>query len=80
MHMETKNDIFNEYKEEYWTARIQKQGGRAICTRILDTVCEVTRLGRKSAIRKFNRLQTKETTKDERRGRPESILPTSRLP
>jgi hypothetical protein len=69
MHMETKQDIFNEYKEKYFKARSEKRGGRAVLTQILDIVCEVTKMHRKAVVRKFNHLQTREPTTPEGRGR-----------
>lgn len=70
MKMETKNQIFKRYKKGYLKAKTLKNGGRKILTKILDTVCEVTGMERKSAIRKFCRIQTKDPCEEERRGKP----------
>lgn len=70
MNMETKNQIFKRYKKEYFKAKTLKEGGRKTLTRILGIVCEVTGIKRKSAIRKFNNLQTKDSSAGETRGRP----------
>ena len=70
MNMETKKQIFKRYKKEYLAAKTIKEGGRKILTRILGTVCEVTGMQRKSAIRKFNSLQTKDSSAEETRGKP----------
>lgn len=69
MTMETKNEIFERYKKEYFKARIQKSGGRKKCGEILDIVCDVSMMTRKAAIRKFKRLQFKEPCEEEKRGR-----------
>ncbi len=59
----TKNEIFGEYKDEYWQALPQRKG------EILTVVCEVTKMHRKAAIRKFGYLQKKDPFKEESRGR-----------
>ena len=69
MTMETKNEIFERYKSEYYKARIQKKGGRRRCGEILNIVCDVAKMTRKAAIRKFKRLQTKDPCSEEKRGR-----------
>lgn len=69
MTMETKNEIFERYKEEYFKVRIQKNGGRRRCGEILDIVCDVSKMARKAAIRKFRRLQSKDPCEEEKRGR-----------
>lgn len=69
MTMETKNEIFERYKAEYYKAKIQKKGGRRRCGEILDIVCDVSKMTRKAAIRKFKRLQTKDPCEEEKRGR-----------
>lgn len=46
MNMETKKEIFERYKDEYFKAKALKRGGRREQTRILDTVCEVTGIHR----------------------------------
>lgn len=67
--MATRNEIFTQYKKEYWNASKKRKGA------ILDTVCEVAGMLRKSAIRKFRRLQLKGGTCQEGRGRPERYTP-----
>ena len=69
MTMETKNEIFERYKNEYYKARTLKKGGRKRCGEILDIVCDVSKMTRKAAIRKFKRLQTKDPCEEEKRGR-----------
>src|SRR3989344_5983654 len=59
----TKQEIFEEYKDEYWKAPIERKG------EILTVVCEVTKMHRKAAIRKFGYLQRKDPLKEELRGR-----------
>jgi hypothetical protein len=63
MTMDTKNNIFKEYVEQYLKGTVKEKGG------ILDHVCFVTKMHRKSAIRKFGRLQMRDPTTEERRGR-----------
>ena len=67
--METKHEVFERYKKEYYQARIKK-GGRKKLTSIIDTVKSVTGMGRKSIIRAFNRTQKKDPYVRETRGRP----------
>ena len=67
--METKKQIFERYKDEYYKARTLKKGGRRRCGEILDIVCDVAKMVRKAACRKFTRLQTKDPCSEERRGR-----------
>ena len=69
MTMETKNEIFDRYKAEYYKARKEKKGGRRRCGEILDIVCDVAKMTRKAACRKFTRLQTKDPCSEEKRGR-----------
>lgn len=69
MNMETKNQIFDRYKGEYYKARIEKKGGRKRCGEILDIVCDVAKMTRKAAIRKFAKLQAKDPCQEEKRGR-----------
>ena len=64
MNMTTKNEIFERYGEEYWKATRKRKG------EILDTVTEVTGMHRKASVRKFRRLQTKEKSFLDKRGRP----------
>jgi hypothetical protein len=61
--METKNNIYRGYLERYLKADLEEKG------RILDHVCFVTSTHRKAAIRKFNTLQRRDPTMEERRGR-----------
>lgn len=61
--MKTKNDIFNEYSSQYWKADKREKG------EILSHICAVTKMNRKSAIRKFKSLQNKDPCKIEGRGR-----------
>ena len=75
MNMETKEEIFKRYKKEYFKAKTLKKGGRKVLTNILDTVCEVTGMWRKSVIRKFNHLQRKDPYSEEKRGRPTYYTP-----
>jgi hypothetical protein len=68
MKMETKQEVFSRYKNEYYRAKTIK-GGRKILTKIIDTVRSVTKMGRKSIIRVFNQLQVKDPYQEETRGR-----------
>lgn len=61
--METKNNIYKEYLEQYLKGTDPEKGA------ILDHVCFVTNMHRKAAIRKFNKLQKRDPTAEERRGR-----------
>lgn len=69
MNMETKNQIFKRYQKEYFKAKTLKKGGRQVLTKILDTVCGVIRMHRKSVTRKFNTLQKRDPAIQEGRGR-----------
>lgn len=69
MKMETKKEVFERYKKEYYKAK-KTEGGRKIRTSIIDVVKSVTQMGRKSIIRAFNRLQMQGVHTEERRGRP----------
>ena len=51
MTMETKNEIFERYKDEYYKARAMLKGGRKRCGEILTIVCDVAKMARKAAIR-----------------------------
>lgn len=62
MTMETKNNIFKEYLGRYLKGSKEEKG------EILDHVCFVARLHRKSAIRKLRAVQCREYAED-RRGR-----------
>lgn len=64
MNMETKKDIFSGHLEEYLKVSRKKKG------EILTHVCFVTGMHRKSATRKFKRLQMKHKGKQDTRGRP----------
>src|SRR3989344_5540617 len=69
MTMATKNDIFKEYKAEYFKATKERKG------EILELVCAVIKIHRKAAIRKFSRLQKKDPSKEDYRGRPTYYTP-----
>lgn len=68
MKMETKQEVFDRYKKEYFKARKQS-GKRKELTTIIDTIQNVTTMGRKSIIRAFHRLQMKDPAHEEGRGR-----------
>jgi hypothetical protein len=70
MNMETKQQVFERYKDEYFKAKALKRGGKKELTKILDIVCGVVRIHRKSASRKFARLQGRDPCTIEQRGRP----------
>lgn len=63
IHMATKNNIFEEKLGEYLSADIPRK------SEILSAVIEITGLHRKSAIRRFRRLQLLDGSLPERRGR-----------
>lgn len=67
--MTTKNEIFAKHTKEYFKASKQRKGV------ILNAVCEVTGMIRKSVIRKFNRLQLKGDCCLDKRGRPAMYTP-----
>src|SRR2546430_13689452 len=69
MTMATKNEIFQSKLASYLQA--DKAGKRAI----LDTVCNVTKLHRKAAIRKFKTMQLTSSSSPERRGPPRTYTP-----
>ena len=69
MKMETKREVFERYKKEYFAARTLKKGGRKKLTNILDTIEQVTGMQRKSILRRLRRLQGAYPNKEERRGR-----------
>lgn len=73
--METKNQVFERYKDEYFKAKALKKGGRQKQTRILDIVCGVVHIHRKSASRKFRHLQGRDPCTVETRGRPVYYTP-----
>lgn len=64
MNMATKKDIIKEYLKEYLGAGVTRK------SEILDAITEVTKLHRKSVIRRFKRLQMKQAGSTEQRGRP----------
>lgn len=64
MTMATKNEIFTEKLKTYLKAT------KAEKRQILDAVCSVTGMHRKAAVRKFARLQLKDSRLQETRGRP----------
>ena len=70
MTMETKTEVFERYKDEYFKAKALNSGGRKKQKEMLDIVCGVTHMHRKAAVRKFNSLQRKDPRATERRGRP----------
>lgn len=63
MTMETKNEIFLRYLNEYLTATKEQKLG------ILTIVCLVTEMHRKAAIRKFRVLQLRDPAHEDGRGR-----------
>jgi len=69
MTMETKQEIFERYQREYFKARAKKRGGRKRCGEILDIVCDISKMHRKAAIRKFSTIQTNDPSIEEKRGR-----------
>jgi hypothetical protein len=64
MNMATKNNIFDEKLKEYLQASTKRKG------EIIKAVVEVTRMHRKSVIRRFKVLQLKDSRLPEGRGRP----------
>lgn len=68
MNMETKQAVFERYKDEYFKARKQP-GKRKTLTSIIDTIISVTGLSRKAVIRTFHRLQMRDPAHSEGRGR-----------
>lgn len=68
MNMETKQAVFERYREEYFKARKQP-GKRKTLTSIIDTIISVTGLSRKAVIRTFHRLQMRDPAHSEGRGR-----------
>lgn len=71
MNMITKKDIFARYLSEYLKTTRQRKG------EILDHVCDVVKTHRKAAIRKFKRLQMRDSSIEERRGRKVFYTPDS---
>jgi len=64
MNMATKKDIFEEHKKNYWNSNKKQKG------EILTHVSSVTKLHRKSVIKRFHILQTREKSFLDTRGRP----------
>lgn len=64
MTMATRQEIFAQYKKEYWNASKKRRGA------ILDAIREVTGMHRKSAIRKLRALHMRGGDRPEQRGRP----------
>jgi hypothetical protein len=64
MNMTAKNEIFERYKKEYWKASGRRKG------EILKNAADVAKMRAKSAIKRFHRLQTKEKSCLDSRGRP----------
>lgn len=67
--MATKNNIFGEYLREYLRADKTQKG------MLLTHVCFITKMYRKAAIRKFRRLQLKDSLMPEQRGRSTYYTP-----
>jgi len=65
MNMVTKKDIFKRYLNEYLKANKKRK------TEILNNVCDVIKMDRKSAVRRFRVLQMKDSSIPEKRGRKE---------
>lgn len=63
MTMDTKNNIFKEYLDEYL------KGHKHVKGKVLDHVCFVTKMHRKAAIRKFSVLQRRHPLVEDGRGR-----------
>lgn len=63
MTMATKKEVFHEHLERYLKATKEEKGG------VLNHVCFVTGMKRKSAIRKFRQLQMKHATPPRKLGR-----------
>ena len=68
MTMATKNEIFERYLHEYLKAHKERKG------EILDAVCEITRMHRKAAIRKFKALQNRDPWESGPRKRGRKVL------
>ena len=66
--METKKEVFDRYKKEYYEAKADKKK-RKILTGIIDIVKSLTGMGRKSIIRAFKVQQTRDPCTEEKRGR-----------
>lgn len=71
MNMTTKKDIFARYLSEYLKTSKERKG------EILDHVVDVVKTHRKAAVRKFRRLQLKDNSQPEGRGRKAYYTPDS---
>lgn len=69
MTMETRREIFDEFKGAYWN------GSRAEKGEILNHVCAVAKTHRKAAIRRFAALQVRDPLREDGRGRPTRYTP-----
>ncbi len=69
MNMTTKKDIFTRYLSEYLKADKQRKG------QILKTVCDITLMHKKAAIRKFKKLQMRRGHDPKKRGRKTYYTP-----
>ena len=63
MNMETKKEIFGRYLDEYLKANKKRKA------EILDHICDVIKVNRKSVIRRFKVLQKRDSCVPEKRGR-----------
>jgi len=61
--MATRIEVFERYGKEYWTA---DKGQK---THILNHICDVTRMHRKAAVRKFRGLQMRDDAREGKRGK-----------
>ena len=64
MSMKAIYELFNRFKQEYWRGSRREKG------KILDNVCSSSKLHRKAAIRKFDRLLSRPQRDTESRGAP----------
>lgn len=69
MNMQHKKGVFEEKCEEYWKANKKRKSA------ILSSLVEVTRLTRKTCIKRLRRMQSKDPTSVEQRGRPRYYTP-----
>ncbi len=69
MTMETKKEVFERYKKEYFKTHGKQIGGREKRTKIIDMIASITKMHRKSVIRVMSRLQKKDPTHQDQRGR-----------
>ena len=70
MNMTTKQEIFKEKLGEYLASSKDEK------SKILDTVCDITKVHRKAAIRRFGTLQLKAGQLVEKRGKPVTYGPS----